>query len=365
MKLHNIAAIVLAGALAFSLSACEDKSDDNGIKVEEETSGTSVAGFDYNAGLTSDGFFENIKATDYVTLPQYKGVSIPSAVLTPDQTTLDQQIQSILSEHTEYEKVYDRAVENNDTINIDYVGKIDGVEFEGGSTKGAGTTVTIGVTSYIDDFLEQLIGHKPGETFDITVTFPDPYEPNTDLSGKDAVFTVTINYIQGEPLSGELTDEIAAEYGFDTKEALIADIEKWIVSNQKLTFFNDLVASAEYKEIPAAVYDYIKNEDIAYFDSMAGMYGMDVDTFINLYTGYESLDAFIETRTSIYESTAKTYLAVQAIAEQEGLKVTEEDVQNSQFAEYIDAYGMSYVKLYMLTNEVVPNFVIENGVVAD
>ena len=67
------------------------------------------------------------------------------------------------------------------------------MEFEGGSTNGAGTEVTIGVTSYIDNFLEQLIGHKPGETFDIKVTFPDPYERNSELSGKDAVFTVTIN----------------------------------------------------------------------------------------------------------------------------------------------------------------------------
>ena len=100
-----------------------------------------------------------------------------------------------MSSHTYTNEVTDRAVKDGDTLNIDYVGTVDGVAFEGGSTDGKGTQVTIGVTSYIDDFLEQLIGHRPGETFDIEVTFPDPYENNPDLAGKDAVFTVTVNHI--------------------------------------------------------------------------------------------------------------------------------------------------------------------------
>lgn len=82
-----------------------------------------------------------------------------------------------------------------DTVNIDYVGSVDGVEFEGGNTQGAGTDLVIGSGSYIDDFEEQLIGAHPGDTVEVTVTFPDPYENNTDLSGKEAVFEVTVNGI--------------------------------------------------------------------------------------------------------------------------------------------------------------------------
>ena len=86
------------------------------------------------------------------------------------------------------------TVEDGDTVNIDYVGTVDGVEFDGGSTEGMGTDLVIGSGSYIDDFEEQLIGAHPGETVEVNVTFPDDYY-STDMAGKDAVFTVTINGI--------------------------------------------------------------------------------------------------------------------------------------------------------------------------
>ena len=87
------------------------------------------------------------------------------------------------------------TVENRDTVNIDYVGSVDGVEFEGGSTQGQGTDLVIGSGSYIDDFEEQLIGAHPGDEVDVYATFPDPYNNNPDLSGKEALFEVTINGI--------------------------------------------------------------------------------------------------------------------------------------------------------------------------
>ena len=86
------------------------------------------------------------------------------------------------------------TVEDGDTVNIDYVGTVDGVEFDGGSTEGMGTDLVIGSGSYNDDFEEQLIGAHPGETVEVNVTFPDDYY-STDMAGKDAVFTVTINGI--------------------------------------------------------------------------------------------------------------------------------------------------------------------------
>lgn len=87
------------------------------------------------------------------------------------------------------------TVEDGDTVNIDYVGSVDGVEFEGGSTQGQGTDLVIGSGSYIDDFEEQLIGAHSGDEIDVYATFPDPYNNNPDLSGKEALFEVTINGI--------------------------------------------------------------------------------------------------------------------------------------------------------------------------
>ena len=86
------------------------------------------------------------------------------------------------------------TVESGDTVNIDYVGTVDGVEFEGGSTDGAGTDLVIGSGSYIDGFEDQLIGAHPGDTVEVNVTFPEDYGVE-DLNGKAAVFTVTVNGI--------------------------------------------------------------------------------------------------------------------------------------------------------------------------
>lgn len=86
------------------------------------------------------------------------------------------------------------TVEDGDTVNIDYVGSIDGVEFDGGSTNGQGTDLTIGSGLYIDDFEEQLTGSHPGDTVEVNVTFPDDYS-SEDLQGQDALFEVTINGI--------------------------------------------------------------------------------------------------------------------------------------------------------------------------
>ena len=86
------------------------------------------------------------------------------------------------------------TVKDGDTVNIDYVGKIDGTAFDGGSTNGQGTDLEIGSGNYIDDFEDQLVGAHPGDEVEVTVTFPDNYDA-ADLAGKEAVFDVTVNGI--------------------------------------------------------------------------------------------------------------------------------------------------------------------------
>ena len=85
-------------------------------------------------------------------------------------------------------------VKDGDTVNIDYVGSIDGVEFSGGNTQGAGADLTIGSGRYIDDFEEQLIGAHPGDEVDVYATFPENYG-NEQLNGKEALFKVVVNGI--------------------------------------------------------------------------------------------------------------------------------------------------------------------------
>ncbi len=356
--LKRITAVCLTLVFAVVLfTGCSDSGTDKKYDYD-------LTNYNYSDGIDSNGFLENITASEYVSLPVYKGASVPQEVVTVEEAAIQEQIDMILDEYETYEQITDVAVKDGDSVNIDYVGSVDGVEFDGGSTGGYGTDVTIGVTSYIDDFLEQLIGHMPGETFDVNVTFPDPYQNNPDLAGKDAVFAVTINYIKGDVIEAELTDEIAQNYGFETIADLKADIENWLKTQQESDFFSELILSSELKkDIPQEVMNFVIKADLYGYQNYANMYGVTLDEFVKQYIGYDSVDAYIENNMEALQQSALYCLAVQAIAEQEGLTVTDEDVSDAGVSDYVESYGMPYLKQYVLQTIKVPGFVIDNAVV--
>ncbi len=369
MKHKKLSFTLAALAVSATLTAgCSPPASNDGTPTATTTaqSTTTAAAqeetFDYSEGLTAEGYFEGVTATDYITLPEYKGITIASEVLTASEEDLNATIDEILSNYITYEEITDRAVADGDTLNIDYVGKVDGEEFDGGSTDGAGTTVTVGETNYIDDFIDQLVGHKPGETFDIEVTFPDEYEANPDLQGKDAVFTVTVNYIQGDEIIPELSDDIAADYGFTTVDELKEDIAIWIVNTQKSEYIQRLLAGATCKQdIPESVINYVIDSEFAQYTYYADLYGMDLDSFLATYSEYDSKEAYIEANQEAFEETALYYLALQAIAESEQLTVDAQALEDSGYADYVESYGEPYVKMIVLQETIVPNFIFENA----
>ena len=124
---------------------------------------------------------EAAEETDATTTPE--ATEETEATTTPEVT-----------EAASYNTDSSLEVTDGNKVNIDYVGKIDGVAFDGGSTDGKGTDLVIGSGTYIDNFEEQLIGAHPGDKVEVTVIFPDDYQA-TDLAGKEAVFDVTVNGI--------------------------------------------------------------------------------------------------------------------------------------------------------------------------
>jgi len=113
---------------------------------------------------------------------------------TSTDTSTDISTESTTGDTSTFSTDTSLTVKDGDTVNIDYVGSIDGVEFAGGNTNGAGADLTIGSGTYIDDFEEQLIGAHPGDTVEVNVTFPENYG-NEQLNGKDALFVVEVNGI--------------------------------------------------------------------------------------------------------------------------------------------------------------------------
>ena len=160
---------------------------------------------------------ELLKATDYkvekyVKLNDYMNMTVE---LSQDYSVTDEAIQSyieyLMSQYPSYEVSDKKTVEDGDIVNIDYVGKVDGEEFSGGSATGQ--HLTIGSGTFIDGFEDGLIGVNVGDTVDLNLKFPDTYTNNTDLAGKDVVFTVTVNSIdtEKEMTYDDLTDEYVSE----------------------------------------------------------------------------------------------------------------------------------------------------------
>ena len=118
-KFVKVLAMLMALMLCVGLTACSSKQ------------GNGDAAVNYSLGLTTDGRFDGITAKDYVTLGQYTGIQYDESAVTVKEEDIQKKIDSIMSSHTYKEEITDREVADGDTINIDYVGKVDGVEFEG------------------------------------------------------------------------------------------------------------------------------------------------------------------------------------------------------------------------------------------
>lgn len=356
-NLIRLGSVCTCLALALSLAGCGASSSSS--SSSQAASGSSSAVEDhsdvYSAYLNDDGTLKGVDSATLVTLPQYKGISVPAEEYTITDDELNTQINSILDQYATYDQITDRAIADGDVVNIDYVGTVDGEEFSGGNTNGRGTLVTAGSDAYIDDFLTQIIGHTPGETFDVNVTFPDPYENNPDLAGKAAVFHTTINYIQGDKHVPELTDEFVSQTsalaGYGTAQGMKDTIRTSMENNKADNYVLQKVLDAcQFSEFPADLVDQLVDVSMAQFESQASAYGLDMETARSM-MGYESEDAQREAMTASAQEQLKTVVMLEAIAKAEGLTVDEDALTNyfstnvgtSDYSAYQTYYGRGYL----------------------
>ena len=363
MKHTRIMTVALTAALLLSLlGACVKSDDDEKAETSSSAAPSAASAADYSdlgRGLDENGYFEGVRALDFLTLPQYSGIEVPASVLKADEQSMQYQIDSILEKYPVTEKLYDGEVKDGDTINIDYTGTIDGVAFDGGSTNGRGSDVTIGETQFIDNMLPRLTGHRVGETVTLDAHFPENYR-SEELRGKDSVFTITINYIVLEHASDTLTDAIAAQLGFGTVAELEADIADWVTKQQKNSFLSGFFSDVEVTEIPDCVMDHVIAEDLEQYYHYSRQYGMPLEGILKSLTGADSLESYISGRYESYTSTAAYYLLIQAIAEKEGLKASDEDIASGGFSASLDS---RYVKQYILRESIVPDFIFAHAVI--
>lgn len=227
----------------------------------------------------------------------------------------------------EKEKLTEGTAVLGDMVNIDFEGKLDGIAFEGGTAQNTNVTVAPD-TGYIPGFCEGIEGHAVGETFDVTVTFPETYG-NAELAGKEAVFTMTLNAIYNTAL----TDEMVAAYeGND-----YTTVKAW-----EDAIFKDLITDSIWGLIPAFA-DYTDTTDayLYYYQDMldlyhyyAAYYGMDFELFLTMYVGKTTAGLEDDSR-----DLARHYLLAAAVVQ--ALELTPEEEWLNDFTE---DYLASYIK---------------------
>ncbi len=275
--------------------------------------------------------------------PTYKNIEVEDVELVEaTDEDVDYQIDMLLSQNMIINEITDRPIQDGDTANIDYVGKIDGVEFEGGSATM--TDLVIGSGQFIDGFEDGLLGANIGDVVDVVTTFPEDYG-SEELNGKEAVFTVTVNSITTSELP-ELNDEFVAEVSEtattveELREEIKTQLNEGNSESQKEArrsqVWTAVIESVEVEEYPEDEMAELEDKLNEQYVSQAEMYGMSIEDFIaTAGMDQEGFDEFIaETAKQIYVAN----LTVEYIGEKEKLELTEEEY-SEKIDELVEQYS--------------------------
>ncbi len=346
--------VVIVGLIAWGIAS---------IVIKEAN--TIEPSGDYSALLDDNGFIKGVKATDYVTLCDYKNIVVPESEVTYTDEEFKDVIEQALSAHQVLKT--EGTIKDGDKVNIDYVGTIDGVEFEGGNSGGAGYDLTIGSGTFIEGFESQLIGHKPGEEVTVKVTFPEDYSKE-DLAGKPAEFAVTIHGIYQDP---EYNDDFVKEF-YPDMGSTVAEYEKSLRDEHYEGSLKDYITNylTDNSTVNSYPSKYLKNvkqttkysdvQSYQYMSQMYSQYGMEAGTFED-FIGMSDAD-YEKDVADRAEKFAKADLVYQAVIETEGItfdaaeaeKMTKDmyggdDYYNSS----VETYGKGYTMKNAVKNKAV------------
>ena len=325
------------------------------------------------------GCGEDTISNEMVSVKEYKGLkveSVDTVEVTDEEVneSIAYTLEVAAAEYADEYGIKDRAAEDGDTVLIDYSGKLDGVQFDGGTAEKQ--TLALGSNTFIDGFEEAIIGHKPGETFDIDVTFPEDYG-NEELNGQAVVFTIVFHAI----VPTEITDEIASilmeeeitaeEYKEQVREDLKVSNEETAEADYENEVYTAFLENCEMKKYPEDELEQWKQVMEDTYGMYASYYGMETDEFLEMYYG------------TTLEKLAKEQIlfkyAIELVAEEEGMSLSLEDYEKAieeQSVEfgydsaeeyeqaYEEYYGEGYLKSFILQEKVM-SWLVDNSVTAE
>ena len=283
-----------------------------------------------------------------VKIGSYKGMKIKEFAYTVKDADVDKEMERLLDRNSRKVPVTDRPAQNGDVVNIDFVGTVDGVKFDGGEAEKF--DLTLGSGQFIPGFEEQVVGMNAGEKKDVSVKFPENYQAE-ELKGKDAVFAVTLNSIQGKELP-ELTDafikdatgsETIEEYKEKTKERLQKQADKNSLDATENSILDAVSATAE-AEIPDAMIEREIDNLVQKFEYQLMYQGLKLQDYLDF------IKVPLAEFRKNYEEQAKknvlNQLVISQIIKEEKIEATDEEVEEkvAEQAASVDKSAEEYKK---------------------
>ena len=263
-----------------------------------------------------------------VKIGSYKGMKIQKFEYTVKAEEVEAELQRLLDRNARKVEVTDRAAQNGDIVNIDFVGTVDGVKFDGGEAEGF--DLTLGSGQFIPGFEDQVVGMNIGESKDVNVTFPENYQAES-LKGKPAVFAVKLNAIQGKELP-EVTDEFIKEatgsetveaYKAKTLERLQGQADRRATDATENSILEAIAATTEV-EIPQAMIEREIDGLVQKFEYQLMYQGLKLQDYLDF------LKVTVSDFRKNYEEQAtknvKSQLIISKLIEEEKIEATEEEV---------------------------------------
>ncbi len=263
-----------------------------------------------------------------VKISNYKGMKIQKFEYTVKDEEVDAEVARVQDRNARKVEITDRAAQNGDIVNIDFVGTVDGVKFDGGEAEGF--DLTLGSGQFIPGFEDQVVGMNIGDKKDVNVTFPENYQAEA-LKGKPAVFAVTLNKIQGKELP-ELTDEFikeatgsetVADYKAKTKERLQAQADRRANDQTENSILEAIAANAEV-EIPQAMIEREIDGLVQKFEYQLMYQGLKLQDYLD-FLKITNAD-FRKNYAQQAEKNVKSQLIISQLIKDENIEATEEEV---------------------------------------
>lgn len=313
------------------------------------------------------GLDKGLKVTLQVTvkpevqLGKYKGVEAVKPDTEVKESDVTAELDRIRERNSRLVAVEDRAVEDGDTVNIDYEGQLEGVPFEGG--KGDAYDLRIGSKSFIPGFEEQLIGKNIGDDLALDITFPENYH-SEDLKGKAVVFNVHINGIKVKELP-ELDDEFAKDVSeFETLEEYKNDIrEKQQVradQSAEAAFENAAIDAATDNanvEIPPVMIENELDQMMQQQDQQMRQQGFSLEQYLGFLN--QDMNSFREQGRAVAERRVKTSLVLEAVANAEAFEISEEEIEQ-ELLRMAENYKMELDELKKTVSEDAKTYIKDN-----